>query len=229
MDTYVDALGHDIVSHEAKAPTCTAVGWYAYEACSRCNYTTRTDIPKIAHNYVDGVCTECCTDSNTTDGLLYSYNSDTQSYIISGYTGSDSEIRIPSVYNDGTNGKHAITGIGDSAFSGCFDLITSVAIPDSVTSIGNAAFGACYNITSIVISDNVTTIGDGAFCNCMGLSDITIGSGVTSIGNNAFYFTSINNINYNGTKAQWNAIAKGDNWEGQFMSSITCTDGIITL
>ena len=35
-----DPNNHDLVHHDAKAPSCTEIGWNAYEACSRCNYTT---------------------------------------------------------------------------------------------------------------------------------------------------------------------------------------------
>lgn len=55
----IEALGHDIESHEAQAATCTAVGWKAYDTCSRCDYTTYVEIPMTAHNYENGVCTEC--------------------------------------------------------------------------------------------------------------------------------------------------------------------------
>lgn len=58
-----------------------------------------------------------------------------------------------------------ITSIGDYAFSGCTGL-TSVEIPDSVTSIGEHAFDGCTGLTTVKISDNVTEIGDYAFLNC---------------------------------------------------------------
>ena len=45
------ALNHDIVKHEAKAPTCTEIGWDAYETCKRCNYTTYIEIPSTGHSY----------------------------------------------------------------------------------------------------------------------------------------------------------------------------------
>ena len=40
-----DSNNHDLVQHAAKAPTCTEIGWNAYEACSRCGYTTRKELP----------------------------------------------------------------------------------------------------------------------------------------------------------------------------------------
>lgn len=45
--------GHDLVHHDAQAPTCTEPGWNAYEACSRfgCNYTTYAELPALNHDY----------------------------------------------------------------------------------------------------------------------------------------------------------------------------------
>ena len=75
--------------------------------------------------------------------------------------------------------------IGESAFSRCSGL-TSVTIPNSVTSIGKCAFYYCSGLTSITIGNSVTSIGMGAFYNCSGLTSITIGNSVTSIGDSAF-------------------------------------------
>ena len=46
--------GHDLVHHEAKAATCTEIGWKAYDTCSRsgCNYTTYREIPALKHDFV---------------------------------------------------------------------------------------------------------------------------------------------------------------------------------
>ena len=76
---------------------------------------------------------------------------------------------------------NSITSIGDNAFERCINL-TSVTIPDSVTSIGNFAFFGCNSLASISIPNSVTSIGGDAFCNCISLKSITIGNGLTSIG-----------------------------------------------
>lgn len=47
-----DPNNHDLVQHAAKAPTCTEIGWDAYDTCSRCNYTTYQEIPALNHNLV---------------------------------------------------------------------------------------------------------------------------------------------------------------------------------
>ena len=67
----------------------------------------------------------------------------------------------------------SVTSIGDDAFRGCFNL-TSVVIPDSVTSIGDCAFLSCSSLTSVVIPDSVTSIGDCAFDSCSSLTSITV-------------------------------------------------------
>lgn len=45
-----DPNNHDLVQHAAKAPTCTEPGWDAYETCSRCDYTTRKELPALNHD-----------------------------------------------------------------------------------------------------------------------------------------------------------------------------------
>lgn len=46
-----DPNNHDLVHHDAKAPSCTEIGWDAYETCSRCDYTTYTEQPALNHDY----------------------------------------------------------------------------------------------------------------------------------------------------------------------------------
>ena len=47
-----DPNNHDLVQHAAKAPTCTEKGWNAYETCSRCDYTTYTELTALNHDLV---------------------------------------------------------------------------------------------------------------------------------------------------------------------------------
>ena len=80
----------------------------------------------------------------------------------------------------------SVTSIGVAAFAWC-DNLTSIVIPDSVTSIGYAAFARCNSLTSVEIGDSVTSIGDDAFRDCTSLTSIVIPDSVTSIDDSAFY------------------------------------------
>ena len=75
------------------------------------------------------------------------------------------------------------------AFAGCIGL-TSVTIPNSVTSIEEQAFYCCTSLTSITIPNSVTRIGGGAFLWCSGLTSVTIPNSVTSLGEEAFSWCS---------------------------------------
>ena len=81
---------------------------------------------------------------------------------------------------------NSVTSVGGWAFNGCSGL-TSVTIGNSVTSIGVLAFNGCSGLTSVTIGNRVTSIGIAAFQNCSGLTSITIPNSVTSIGSYAFY------------------------------------------
>ena len=121
----------------------------------------------------------------------------------------------------------SVTSIGDSAFYGCSGL-TNIIIPDSVTTIGYSAFCGCSGLTSITIPDSVTSIGDSAFYGCSGLTSITLGNGVTKIGRYFAIGSKLSEIRYNGTIEQWESLVKtlDSEWK-QGLSGVTvyCTDG----
>ena len=76
--------------------------------------------------------------------------------------------------------------IGQSAFEGCSGL-TSVTIPNSVTSIGDEAFWGCSGLTSVTIGNGVTSIGSEAFRDCPELLDVyCYAENVPSTQNTAF-------------------------------------------
>ena len=80
---------------------------------------------------------------------------------------------------------NSVTSIGYAAFIYCSSL-TSVVIPDSVFSIGDYAFAGCSSLTSVLVGDSVTSISSYAFFGCDSLTSVVIGDSVTSIGSFAF-------------------------------------------
>ena len=90
---------------------------------------------------------------NADNYLFYTYNG--TNYLL-GYVGNETDITLPESYN-GENYE-----IYNFAFDDCRSL-TSVVIPDSVTTIGEWAFEYCTSLTSVVIGNGVTEIGDYAF------------------------------------------------------------------
>ena len=77
---------------------------------------------------------------------------------------------------------NSVTSIGDYTFYECTGL-TSMEIPNSVTSIGKYAFENCTGLTSIEIPNSVTLIEEYPFYNCTGLRSVKIGNGVSIVEN----------------------------------------------
>ena len=88
-----DASKHTLVQKDAKAPTCTEIGWDAYESCTECDYTTYEVLlaDPDAHNFEDGKC-ECgyvCTHETYSEGVcvdcgkvIYTYDEATDTYTV---------------------------------------------------------------------------------------------------------------------------------------------------
>ncbi len=79
----------------------------------------------------------------------------------------------------------SVTTIERYAFSNC-DGLTSITIPKSITSIEKYTFISCSNLTNVTIPESVTSIGEYAFSGCISLTNVTIPKNVTTIENNAF-------------------------------------------
>ena len=125
-------------------------------------------------------------DDGNSDSFSYSEVFDDSGVLlgweVTGYHGTDSNVTIPAEYQG-----HIVIKIGSYAFSGCTSL-TSVTIPDSVTSISDYAFYGCTSLTSVTfgVGSQLTIIGDGSFHGCESLTSVTIPDSVTSIGSSAF-------------------------------------------
>lgn len=164
-------------------------------------------------------------------GLAYTLNDDEASYSVTGIgTCTDTDIIIPSEYeglpvtridHDAFNKctsltsiviPDSVTSIAWSVFWDCFSL-TSVTIPNSVTSIDTQAFYGCTSLKSITIPDGVTQIEDYLFSGCTALTSIDIPTSVTGISDAFAELTKLSIINYAGTIEQWNNIYLNPNWD----------------
>lgn len=117
--------------------------------------------------------------AETSDYYTYTIN-DGEATITDVDTSISGDVIIPS-----TLGGYPVTCIGKDAFGFCLN-VTSVEIPDGVTTIDKLAFQKC-SAAKINIPSSVTKIGNYAFSDCVQLGVIDIPSSVTSIGDGVFY------------------------------------------
>ena len=118
------------------------------------------------------------------DGIYYNRLSVDEFQVTNGTEMYSGDVEIPEtvMYRDKVL---KVTQIGYYAFQNCKDL-TSVIIPQTITSLPSSAFLNCSSLTTITMSSNVTTIGNNAFEGCKSLSSIVIPEGVTAISNKLF-------------------------------------------
>ena len=92
-------------------------------------------------------------------------------------------------------GQNLIGVANKNVINGHIDLLNGIKI------IPNYAFDNCVNLTSVTIPDSVTSIGDYVFSSCSGVTSVTIGSGVTNIDSEAFYGIGLKSITCNAITA----------------------------
>lgn len=139
----------------------------------------------------------------------------------------------------------SITSIGASAFSGCSKLteagipnsikfiksytfsgctaLARIAIPDSVIAIGDHAFSNCTALTVMALPSKISTIEESTFSGCGDLWHIIIPETVTSIAQNAFQDTNLSNVDYSGTKGQWENVGIDSTGNEKLTSSLKNT------
>ena len=197
----------------------TAINMYAFYYCSGLTSVTIPDsVTSIGYSAFSGcsslesitipfVGAKAGVTSNDTYQYPFGYIFGTSSYTGGVatyqlyYGSSTSSMTYDYYYIPSSLKSVTITGgnILCGAFYNCRRL-TSITIPNRLTSIGDYAFFGCSSLTSLPITDNITSIGAYAFRNCSGLTSIEIHDGVTRIGEAAFsYCHGLTTVNWNAT------------------------------
>ena len=148
------------------------IGDYAFKGCENLktiinfsNLSFRkgySDHGCIAY-YADKVCN--LPNAEFLDNFVFCRNPYNDGILLGLYLGNDTNIILPE------NFKGENYSIGDDAFYGCSTL-TSITIPNSVTTIGKYAFSNCSGLTSLTIPNSVNEIGDYAFNGCKNLKTV---------------------------------------------------------
>ena len=193
-DTYlVGAVDKTLSTYSIKEGT-KWIGDYAFYNCSSlASITIPNSVTNIGNQafYGTGIYSN---ESNWENGVLYISNFliKAKESISGAYeVNENTRLIAPSAFSNcsaltSITIPNSVTSIGNSTFNGC-ESLTSITIPNSVTSIGNSTFEGCSSLTSITIPNSVTSIGNSAFNGCSHLTSIDIPNSVTSIGSSAFY------------------------------------------
>lgn len=209
----------------------TSIGGWAFRSCVRLVEIYNLSALKIEAGsdsngevglnainvYTDATSKSAIT--TTDDGFVFCESTEGVNYLVA-YYGDQTLITLP----EGVNGKSYL--VKNSAFRGN-DLITQVIIPEGVTEISNNMFEQCTAFKSVTLPDGLLKIGDEAFHYCSNLKEVVIPDSVTEIGSLAFSICyGMKTITYKGTKSQWEAITKADDWDkfsGEYV--VQCEDG----
>ena len=143
---HIHVAGSVVVENNVAADCVNAGSYDNVVYCATCGEELGREtvtVPALGHDFVDRTCT-ACGECQVSEGLEFTSNGDGTCYVSGIGACKDTDLIIPTTAPNGEQ----VTGIGDNAFYCYFDL-TSVTIPNGVTSIGERAFSGCTGLTNI--------------------------------------------------------------------------------
>ena len=193
-------------------PTCTEEG-LKRRTCS-CGAHEDEVIPVVSHTYINDKCSICGHERVSLGfNIVYVKYSETDGeYLISGYTGSSSTVRIQPTYDDGINGEHKLSVdkiLVNEEYQNALksSIIKKIIIGTNYSEIDDEMFFGLDNLEEVVVDSNkLTKIGDKAFYNCKKLTNFDFTNEITQIGACAF-----ENCNLKEFKAPYSLLSIGGN------------------
>ncbi|MBQ8164127.1 MAG: leucine-rich repeat domain-containing protein [Clostridia bacterium] len=230
-----EALGHDIKHHDAQAPSCIDIGWNEYDTCTRCDYSTYSEIEATGHSGGEATCTEqaICDICQTSYGEVLGHDEITHEGQAAGCISigwneyvTCSRCDYSSYIEIGAIGHSYIERVCEN----CGDILPSEGLEFQLSSDETYYYvvgrGACTDKDVVIPSSYeglpVTAIGGMAFQDDYGIYSLVVPSSVTEIEYRAFlYCSNLNSITLPDTLTYigWQAFAScgyynnSSNWE----------------
>lgn len=144
---------------------------------------------------------------------IYTLNDDNTATLTE-FTRTGTTVKVPKTITKGDK-TYTVTAIGDGVFANHLptSALSSVDLPDSIQTIGHAAFHGCTSLHKITLPEGLTTVGNAAFAQA-GLTEVTLPKSLKEVGVSAFasYPTAIKTVTYTGTKTDWDNLVNSANF-----------------